>query len=66
MDLIQEKGFPNVYLVGEEFGKTRCPYDKYASAEQLRLALALRPISGKTILLKGSHGIHLEKIIEVL
>ena len=66
VDLIQEKGFPNVYLVGEEFGKTRCPYDKYASAEQLRLALALRPISGKTILLKGSHGIHLEKIIEVL
>ncbi|MBQ7672730.1 MAG: UDP-N-acetylmuramoyl-tripeptide--D-alanyl-D-alanine ligase [Paludibacteraceae bacterium] len=66
VDLIREKGFTDVYLVGAEFGKTHCDFDKYTNADQLRLAIALRPITGKKILLKGSHGIHLEKIIEVL
>ena len=66
VDLIREKGFTDVYLVGAEFGKTNCDFDKYTNADQLRLAIALRPITGKKILLKGSHGIHLEKILEVL
>ncbi|MBR4546449.1 MAG: UDP-N-acetylmuramoyl-tripeptide--D-alanyl-D-alanine ligase [Paludibacteraceae bacterium] len=66
VDLIREQGFTDVYLVGAEFGKTHCDFDKYTNADQLRLAIALRPITGKKILLKGSHGIHLEKIIEVL
>ena len=66
VDLIREKGFTDVYLVGAEFGKTHCDFDKYTNADQLRLAIALRPITGKKILLKGSHGIHLEKIIEVI
>ncbi len=66
VDLIREQGFTDVYLVGAEFGKTNCDFDKYTNADQLRLAIALRPITGKKILLKGSHGIHLEKIIEVL
>lgn len=66
VDLIRERGFTDVYLVGTEFEKTSCDFDKYNNADQLRLTIALRPITGKKILLKGSHGIHLEKIIDVL
>ena len=66
VDLIRTKGFTNVLLVGEEFGKTECSFDKYGNADQLRLALTQHPLLNRTILLKGSHGIHLEKIIEVL
>ena len=66
VDLIRDKGFTQVFLVGDEFAKTDCTFPKYTNADQLRLSLAIHPLSGKTILLKGSHGIHLEKIIEVL
>ena len=66
VDLLKQKGYTSVYLVGNEFAKTGCDFYKYSSAEQLRLSLALHPLSGRTILLKGSHGIHLEKLIEVL
>ena len=66
VDLLKQKGYTSVYLVGNEFAKTDCDFYKYSSAEQLRLSLALHPLSGRTILLKGSHGIHLEKLIEVL
>jgi len=66
VDLIQEKQFADVYLVGAEFGKTACDYKKYADAEALLAYLAEHPLEGRKILLKGSHGIHLEKIIPAL
>ena len=66
VNLIQRKGFTDVYLVGDEFGATECSFLKFANADHLRLSLAIHPLMGRTILLKGSHGIHLEKLIEVL
>lgn len=67
VDLIKERGFKDVYLVGDEFGKTDCDYLKFTGVEHLRLYLSLHPeLEGKDILLKGSRGIHLEKILDLL
>ena len=66
VDLIKQKGFTEVYLVGDEFGATDTSFLKFANVDHLRLSLAIHPLAGRTILLKGSHGIHLEKLIEVL
>lgn len=65
-DLITGKGFKEVYLVGEEFGKTTCDFRKYPDAEALISYLSEHPLTGRKILLKGSHGIHLEKVIPSL
>lgn len=66
VDLIVEKGFKEVYLVGAEFGRTDCPFMKLADAEALIAYLTEHPLTGRKILLKGSHGIHLEKVIPYL
>ncbi len=66
IDMVAERHFRDVFLVGEEFGRTHSPFRTFTDVEQLRLTLAQHPLSGRTILLKGSHGMHLEKLIEVL
>lgn len=65
VNLIHEKGFEEVMLVGGEFGKTDCPFAKYANAAALREHLEKEPICNRHILLKGSHGIHLETLIDL-
>ena len=43
------------------------PYVKlYATSDELAAALAERPLSGATVLVKGSHGIRMEKVIPTL
>lgn len=67
VERIAEKGFKEVYLVGGEFMQTNCPYLKFASVEQLTLYLTLhQSIESRHILVKGSRGIHLEKILALL
>jgi len=66
VDLIKERGFNDVILVGKEFGGTDCPYKKYDNVEAVKEAFLSDAPRGKHILLKGSHGIHLEKLIENL
>ncbi|MCQ2334221.1 MAG: UDP-N-acetylmuramoyl-tripeptide--D-alanyl-D-alanine ligase [Paludibacteraceae bacterium] len=68
VDLIATKSFKHVYLVGTEFGKTTAPveYQRFENVEALKEHLAKSPLIGCHILLKGSHGIHLEKLIENL
>ncbi len=64
----------SIFLVGGEFtaaaAKVRCAKAKgiqcFASSAELRAFLEAQPLSGRTILIKGSHGIHLEKLPEVL
>lgn len=60
-----------IFLVGKEFtaaalrlncSKTKC----FATSAELAEALKASPVEGRTILIKGSHGIHLEKLPEVL
>ena len=65
-DMLAEYGLTNTWLVGEEFGKTRCQFRKFADVEQVKAALAEQPPRGCCILIKGSNGTHLYQLPEVL
>ena len=68
VDLCSNKGFQNVYLVGHHFKETVTPegFQKFSKAEDLKDFLTTNPISNSYILIKGSRGIALEKITDVL
>lgn len=51
-----------VFLVGEEFG----PDMDFATSEELAAFLGANPVSGATVLIKGSRGIRMETVIPVL
>ncbi len=64
--LLNEAGFDKVLLCGEEFENTESQFACYPSIESLKAALIESPISGFTILIKGSRGMKLEQILEML
>jgi len=63
---LQKLNFDNVFLIGEIFGKINSNYPTFKNREELTSFLQQNPIENSTILLKGSNGIKLEKIIEIL
>ena len=67
-DFIEEQKFSEVYLVGPQFKNTidRTQKKKFDQVELLSNYLKTQPIENKLILIKGSRGIHLEKILELL
>lgn len=67
ISLIKELEFKNVILVGEEFKKTAGnDFTTFTNVEELLAYINDNDISGKKILIKGSNGIHLEKIVNAL
>jgi UDP-N-acetylmuramoyl-tripeptide--D-alanyl-D-alanine ligase len=68
VDLIKEKNISCVYLVGKYFGNINNHLSamQFESAEEISKHLRLHPINNSTILIKGSRGTRLEKILEVL
>lgn len=65
-DYLMECGFGQVMLVGSEFAAARHPYPTYPDVEALKEVLLATPPQGQTILIKGSNGIHLNRLIELL
>jgi UDP-N-acetylmuramoyl-tripeptide--D-alanyl-D-alanine ligase len=67
-DFIEEQTFSEVFLVGPQFKNTidRTQKKKFEQVELLSIYLKTQPIENKLILIKGSRGIHLEKILELL
>lgn len=59
-------GFDKVWLVGSEFAAIDSPYRKFADVEQVKEALASERPSGYYILIKGSNGIRLFQLPEML
>ena len=60
-------GFSNVYLVGEAFIKVNnTNYPSFSSSRQLIEHLTKNPISDAFILIKGSRGMKLEKMVQHL
>lgn len=66
VDLLKENCFSDVILIGANFSNTKNDYICYKNVESLKEYLSKNPIKNRFVLLKGSHGIHLEKIIENL
>ena len=64
---IHEFGFQNVYLVGKEFSETKPKkYFVFQDTEDLMNYIKEHPITDSSILIKGSRGMALEKIVEYL
>lgn len=66
VNLLEEKGFKNVLLVGKEFGKSVHAFEVFGDVGELSDFIAQKPIKNQYILIKGSRGIQLEKIIPLL
>lgn len=64
--LLKELDFKNVMLVGEEFKKVNDSYDSYTDIDELVEHIKENDISGCKILVKGSRGVRLEKVINLL
>lgn len=68
VDLCINQNFENVYLVGEFFKETTVTkeFQKFDSTAELKVYLTANPITNSYILIKGSRGIALEKVVEIL
>lgn len=66
VQLLKEKGFENVILVGKAFSELKAEYPTYTTVDELYEYLANNPMHQQHILLKGSRGIRLEKLIHLL
>ena len=64
-ELLKEKGFTRVWLVGSEFAKAAqgSGFRLFADVEAVNAVLTAEPVSGKTILIKGSNSIGLTKTL---
>ena len=68
LNLMKELKYKDAYLVGQNF----CAYNDnpdwmtFAKVEDLCQYLESHPIEGKRILVKGSRGIQLEKVLPLL
>lgn len=65
-DLVQELGFESAYLVGENFFGTQTPLPKYRTFEDLKAHLSSHPLAKGTLLIKGSRGMALERVLDLL
>ncbi len=65
---IREKAFQNVFLVGKEFARANQNFDFrcFEKVDDLCQLLEKDPIKNGNVLIKGSRGIKLEKVLEYL
>ncbi len=66
IDVINKNNFNKVILIGKDFSKVNKEYICFNTSEEAREWLILNPIINSTILVKGSRGIKLEKILDAL
>ncbi len=66
VDLMQEYGFENIWLVGDEFGNTQCNYRKFKDVEEVKAAIIAEDIKGFNILIKGSNSTKLWQLPPLL
>lgn len=59
VDFLKGSGIADVWLVGDEFGKTECGFRKFKDVEEVKAEIALRRPEGYYILIKGSNGTRL-------
>ncbi|HCO84664.1 MAG TPA: UDP-N-acetylmuramoyl-tripeptide--D-alanyl-D-alanine ligase [Arenibacter sp.] len=58
--------FDKVYLIGENFFKTKSDCSKFKSFDHLKETLNSKTLKNATILIKGSRGMALERILDLL
>lgn len=65
-DLTQKLGFDNVFLVGQNFFKTNAIAKKFQTFEDLKEYVLKNPFEKGTFLIKGSRGMALERVLDLL
>lgn len=63
---LEKAGFEQVVLVGPEFVACKSGFHTFEKVEEARVFLENNPIEAYYVLIKGSRGIKLEKVIELL
>lgn len=66
VDSLASAGLDEVWLVGDEFMKTRCNFRKFNNVEEVKNAIREQKPRGHYILIKGSNGIRLFELPELL
>lgn len=68
LELVKEKAFTNVFLIGKEFSAANqnYSYSAFENVAELCHFLEVHPIKNGTLLIKGSRGIQLEKVLQYL
>ncbi|MBR5638968.1 MAG: UDP-N-acetylmuramoyl-tripeptide--D-alanyl-D-alanine ligase [Muribaculaceae bacterium] len=66
VEKLKQCSFDEVWLVGSEFDAVDCDYRKFADVEAVKAALTAEPVSGRFILIKGSNGIKLFQLPQLL
>ena len=65
-DLAKSLEFPDVFLVGENFFKTNTSFQKFRSFDDLKEHLIKKPLKKSSLLVKGSRGMALERLLDYL
>ena len=66
VDLIDAYSFTKVYLVGSSFKDLNTDFPVYDNVGELIDELALHPLLDHCILIKGSNGVQLDKVVDIL
>ena len=66
LTLVETLGFEKILLCGEQFSAVSKKHICFTSVDVLGEFLEKNPLRGYKILIKGSHGVHLERIIDKL
>lgn len=66
VEQLKEGAYDKVFLCGTYFMECNAPFTTFSTTEELLQSLSVSPLVGFHILIKGSRGIHLEKIIPFL
>lgn len=66
VNMLLENKMTDVYLVGQEYKQTTAPYPIFDDVTALMDYLTAHPLHNKRILIKGSRGNQLEKILPLL
>ena len=66
VDRLKDAVFDRVWLVGAEFARVSIDFPKFENVEKVKEAIEQEQTSGYYILVKGSNGIHLAQLKDVL
>lgn len=66
VDLIDAYSFENVYLVGKSFKDIHTSFPIYENVGDLIQEFIAKPLTGFCVLIKGSNGVQLEKVVAYL
>lgn len=65
-DRLKAMKISEVWLVGDEFGRTDCPFRKFKNVEEVKQAIAEEQPDGYCVLIKGSNSTKLYQLAELM